>query len=166
MCATLYIYTRFRFSLLGNVPSVFDPLKPAGTIVPFTIGWRCHFQTIAHDPPSVPFLFYTCMHVDQPGDTLLARVYLYNFVLSVCVACYSLISSSVHVESRSNLQHVRQWCVFFQSRNTKLEGQWRKLPSTEYTCRRNTREIREILSYLFYKNVRIYTCSTAGIKHG
>lgn len=123
MCATLYIYTRFRFSLFGNVPSVFDPLEAGGTIVPFTIGWRCHFRTIAHDPPSVPFLFYTCMHVDQPGDTLLARVYSYNFVLSACAACYSLISSSVHVESWSNLQPVRQRCVFFESRNTKLEGQ-------------------------------------------
>lgn len=113
VCATLYIYTRFRFSLFGNVPSVFDPLEPGGTIVPFTIGWRCHFRTIAHDPPSVPFLFYTCMHGDQPGDTLLARVYPYNFVLFVCAACYSLISSSVHVESCSNLQPVRQRCVFF-----------------------------------------------------
>lgn len=113
VCARHYTYILAFGSVYWATCPAFSTPSNLLESVPFTIGWRCHFQTIAHDPPSVPFLFYTCMHVDQPGDTLLARVYLYNFVLSVCVACYSLISSSVHVKSRSNLQHVRQWCVFF-----------------------------------------------------
>lgn len=146
MCATLYIYTRFRFSLFGNVPSVFDPLEPGGTIVPFTIGWRCHFRTIAHDPPSARSYFILACTETNQGIR-------YWPVCTHIILFFTYVPRVIRLFRRPYTSEAGQICnpfangvCFFESRNTKLEGQWRKLPPTEYTCRRNTREIREILS--------------------
>lgn len=134
------------------------PVPNGGTGVPFTIGWRCHFRTIARDSLSVPSLFYAlaCSVQLRMDSGTLAHVYNIPF-FSFVYARYSPLSfNRTRVErwpaGDPFIHAIIRFLLRIRGTKYRIGGNTRKDKcrtvncNWRYTSRRNTRKVRKIFS--------------------
>ena len=168
MRATLYILAFGSVYLATSPVSLFHPLEPCYVPWPYSrSGWRCHFRTIAHDPPLGPVLI-SYLHACRPKrwkgggrDTMYTRIIpFFSYVPRVISAYFAVRTRRTRQPDLPAPVFADGLCLPGTKHGIGRTAAARCLQLHTHTCThtlcRNSRKIGEILLRLVSRRKNAY----------